>query len=216
MKLSAIVPTWNEAAHIERCLATLRQEQSGEILVADGGSTDGTTEKAARMGAKVIASEKGLARQLNAAAAKAEGDVLWFVAADSRPEPGWFARIEGALASPYVVGGGFRLRLDDPFWGLRLIAWGGNFRARYLATTLPDQGLFVRRRAFEEVGGFDAASLIPYMTFCERLRERGEFRLLDHSMVSSARKWREGGVLRTTFRHWRIYREFRANPRRFW
>ena len=68
----------------------------------------------------------------------AQGEVILLVAADSRPAVGWVGAIEDALSSPYVVGGGFRLKLDDNQWGLRLITWGGNFRSRYLQTLHPN------------------------------------------------------------------------------
>jgi rSAM/selenodomain-associated transferase 2 len=208
--LSVIVPALNEAAQIERCLSWLRREHDGEILVVDGGSTDDTVARARLTNVKVIDSERGLARQLNAAARAATGEILFFVAADSRPQPGWRRKILEALESPYVVGGGLRLKLDDSGWGLKVIAWGGNFRSRYLGITLPDQGLFVRREAFEKAGGLSQESMIPYVPLCHRLKALGEFRLLSHDMVSSARKWREGGLIRTSARHVWIYLRFKS------
>ncbi len=210
MKLSVLVPTFNEAGEIGECIAWLRREHEGEILVADGGSSDATVELAEAAGARVIRCPKGLAAQLNLASGFADGDVLCFIAADSRPQAGWKEVVERAMGSPRIEAGGFRLRLDDRHPALRLIEWGGNFRARYLAVTLPDQGLFIRRRKFFDLGGFSEDSLIPYISLCEKLRGDGEFRLFSHAMVSSARKWREGGILRTTARHFGIYRRFRA------
>lgn len=209
MKLTVIVPARNEAAQIEACLKSLRREHAGELIVADGGSTDGTPALAEALGATVLRCEPGLAGQINRAVDAASGDVVFLVAADSRPEPGWMAAIESALVSPYVLGGGFRLQLDDNHWGLRLITWGGNFRSRYLGITLPDQGLFVRRDAFRDVGGMATGSLIPYVLLCHRLKEGGEFRVLSHAMVSSARKWRDYGMLRTTGHHVWTYLKFK-------
>jgi len=210
LKLSVLVPTFNEAREIGECLAWIRREHDGEILVADGGSTDATAEIAENAGARVIRCPKGLAAQLNLASGFAGADVLGFIAADSRPEPGWKGAVTKAMGAPQLEACGFRLRIDDPHPALKLIEWGGNFRARYLAITLPDQGLFVRRRKFFDLGGFCEDSLIPYISLCEKLREEGQFRLLSHAMLSSSRKWREGGIVRTTARHLGIYLRFRA------
>lgn len=209
MTLSLIVPALDEAEQIEACLAWLKREHDGEILVADGGSRDGTPDFAARAGARVIAPGRGLAKQVNAAVAQAKGEEIFVVAADGRPAEGWKLAVEDALADPSVLGGGLRLHLEGATWGLKIIEWGGNVRAHYLGVTLPDQGLFVRRRAFLDCGGLPEDSLIPYIPFSHRLSERGGFRLLSHEMGSSIRKWRRHGVLRTTLGHWRTYLRFK-------
>ncbi len=209
MKLSVIVPTFNEAGQIEACLTWLRQEHPGEILVVDGGSTDDTIRRAESLGFTVLRASCGLANQLNHAAELAEGDILFFVAADSRPQTGWRQCVLDSFSEPSLVGGGFRLKLDDERWRLRLVSWGGNVRSRYLNAVLPDQGLFVRRQAFQAAGGFAPESLIPYLSFCQRLRALGEFRVLTHTMLSSARQWHAGGIFRTSARHLWIYLKFR-------
>ncbi|MCB0404671.1 MAG: TIGR04283 family arsenosugar biosynthesis glycosyltransferase [Bdellovibrionales bacterium] len=209
MILSVVIPTFNEVDQIEGCLKALRREFRGELLVVDGGSTDGTAARAMQAGARLYTSEKGIATQCNEGAEEAMGEVLLFLSADSRVRPGWLAAIGQALESPNVVGGGFKLELDDPHWNYRLVEFGGNFRSRYLGVALSDQGLFVRRRVFSRLGGFSQTSLIPHAFFCRRLKEVGEFVLLNHGILSSARKWKNEGVFATVADHARTYFSYR-------
>ncbi|MCB0417819.1 MAG: TIGR04283 family arsenosugar biosynthesis glycosyltransferase [Bdellovibrionaceae bacterium] len=209
MIVSVVIPTFNEVENIEGCVKSLRAEFRGELLVVDGGSTDGTADRAMQLGARLYSGKKGLAAQCNEGAEEAMGEVLFFLSADSRVRPGWLRAINEAMESPNVVGGGFRLQLDDPHWNYRLVEFGGNFRSRYLGVALSDQGLFVRRRIFERLGGFSESSLIPHALFCRRLKEAGEFVLLNHGILSSARKWKNEGVWSTVADHALTYLSYR-------
>jgi glycosyltransferase involved in cell wall biosynthesis len=209
VRLTAIVPTLDEAARIGSCLEALRSEFDGEILIADGGSRDATVEIARSFGARACVGPRGLARQCDLAAGTASGDTLFFVSADSRPSPGWHEALRGALASPYVAGGGFRLELDDSTLGLRIITWGGNFRSRFLRLALGDQGLFVRRSVFDAAHGMDPGSLIPFARLSFEIQRFGEFVLLGLPMISSAREWKERGIFRATISHMVTYLRFK-------
>jgi glycosyltransferase involved in cell wall biosynthesis len=203
LKISVVIPTYNERDQIEDCLRAL--DFAGEVVVVDGGSTDGTRERVPT----ALVSPRGLATQCNHGVAAATGDVIFFVSADSRAPGGWRDAIEKTLRSPYVVAGGFTLALADSARAFRVIEWGGNFRSRYLKIALPDQGLFVKRTAFEAVGGMREDSMIPYARLCFDLHREGEFVLLPHRMRSSARKWRERGIFGTSFSHVRTYLRFK-------
>lgn len=209
MNLSVIVPVLNEEREIAGCLGAIRAEFDGEILVVDGGSEDETRARAEASGANVLIGPRGMAAQCNLGARSAQGDLLFFVAADSRPAPGWREAIEAAMGSPYVAGGGLRLSLDDPAFAYRVIAWGGNFRSRYLGIALADQGLFVRREIFESLGGMAGDSLIPHARLCRQMKRYGEVLLLPLPMRSSAREWRKQGAVRTVIRHVLIYLRFK-------
>ena len=137
MKLSVIVPTLNEAAHLTRCLESIPGD--AEVIVADGGSSDETISVAERSGAHVVRCDKGRACQMNRGADVARGDALLFLHGDCVLGPRARASIESALADKTVVGGSFRLAIRDASRGLRLIAKTSNARARYLKTPYGDQ-----------------------------------------------------------------------------
>ncbi len=192
------------------CIDVLRQSFGGEIVVVDGGSTDGTPKIAAGLGVKVLSAPRGIAIQCNAGAIDSGGSVLFFQAADCRLHRGWYEKMMDVLESPYVVGGGFSLIIDDPNPLFRWFEFWGNFRSRYFGIALPDQGLFVRRQAFEDCGGMRENSLIPHAQLSLALKTKGEFVILGHPMTSSARKWKETGMWSTSVQHFRIFRQFCA------
>lgn len=207
MTLSVIIPTRNEASEIGPCLQSLRQTFTGEIIVVDGDSQDGTPALLADC--RLWQTRPNLALQCNEGARIARGDWLFFCAADSRPAGPWLESLHAALASPYVVGGGFALDLGDSSLMYRLISFGGNFRSRRDGIALGDQGLFVKRADYLAVGGMREESTIPYARLCFDLRKRGELVLLRDRVVSSPRLYRENGILRTVIRHVRAYSRFR-------
>lgn len=207
MKISVIVPALDEEKNVGD--AVRAAALADEILVVDGGSKDATRREAEGAGARVLSAPRGLARQCNDGAMAATGDVFLFQAADSRLTPGWREELEDAVRRRYVVWGGFHLRLDDPGFLFKIWSMGGNVRARLDRVAFADQGLFVRREAFEKVGGFREDASIPFARLCWDLRPHGEYRLLATRMISSARKWHEHGRFRTTWHHVRTYRRFR-------
>jgi len=211
MSLSVIIPTWNEAAEIVDCLESLRQSFTGEIIAVDGESDDATLALAKPF-ARTISAKRGLARQCNAGARATDADWILFLAADSRLPQGWFDRWAEVARSPYVVAGGFRLQLDSPRWIYRILSFGGNFRARQDGLALGDQGLFVRRSAFDAVGGMRESAEIPFADICRELRRQGELVHLELSATSSVREWREKGLWQTTLRHVLAYRRFLRYP----
>ena len=121
MKLSVVIPTWNEAENLAATLEALPER--AEVVVADGGSVDGTVEIARRSGARVLACEQGRARQMNRGAHETKGDVLLFLHADAVLGSGATEAMEGALADPGVLGGFFHLHIQSPGAALRLVAF---------------------------------------------------------------------------------------------
>lgn len=207
--LSIVIATRNEAGNLRDCIEAVRRESDAEIVVCDGESDDGTPLLAEKLGARVIRSPRGLARQLNAGARETSGSAIFFLSADCRLVSGWRAAIARALESPSIVGGGFRLRFDTRPLSLRAVELGGNLRSRYLSATLADQGIFVRREAWELAGKFCESSPIPHLTLCRRLRRQGEIVVLPHPIVASARRYLTEGVWRTVGRHAVIYFRYR-------
>ncbi len=196
--ISVIIPALNESAHIQ---ATLRQVSAGvphEILVVDGGSTDSTATLAQAAGARVIHSKPGRARQMNAGAAQATGNILLFVHADTQLPDRWSRVVAEALSRTRVAAGAFCFRIAEPFPGRWWVERATNFRSRWLGSPYGDQTLFLRRALFEEMGGFANLPIMEDYEFNQRLRKRGRIVTVDAPALTSGRRWRRLGVLRTT------------------
>ena len=210
MSISVIVPTLNESEYIVSCLSRLQDGFEGEILVVDGGSDDDTLAKTRGMGVETWLASKGVASQCNFGAEKAKGEVLFFVSADCLAPFEWSQKIESAIQSPYIAGGGFSLEIEQDKLFYRMIAFGGNFRSRLHGFSLPDQGLFVRKADFVRLGGFSKTSEIPFALFCHKLKQLGEFKILPDKMTASTRKWEQHGKIATTLRHMTTFRKYRS------
>jgi rSAM/selenodomain-associated transferase 2/rSAM/selenodomain-associated transferase 1 len=195
--VSIVIPTWNEEAGIESTLQTLVDLPDVEVIVADGGSTDGTVAICQRLGVRTVAVRPGRGRQMNAGAAVARGEGLLFLHADASLPTSFRDEIWSTL-SLGAIAGAFRLAIDDPRRALRWIEWGANLRSRYLQLPYGDQGLFLRAETFYRVGGFPNWPLLEEVELCRRLHLRGRIRLAPSAIRTSARRWQKLGIGRTT------------------
>ncbi len=199
MRLSVILPVLDEAAHIRAAVGHLRAlAPAPEIVVVDGGSADATPTLARDAGAdRVLETRPGRALQMNAGAAAASGDVLLFLHADVRLPPSAPARVAAALADPAVPGGAFRTwHVPEGPWPRPLapLLHLADLRSRYTRTPYGDQALFVRRAAFEAVGGFPELPLMEDLAFSRRLRSLGRLARVTESVTVSARRFQAGPV----------------------
>ncbi|MGA9309571.1 MAG: TIGR04283 family arsenosugar biosynthesis glycosyltransferase [Pseudonocardiaceae bacterium] len=196
--VSIVVPALNEASRIEQCLQRLRGDFPGcELVVVDGGSTDGTLDLAGRY-ARTVRSAAGRATQMNAGAAVTTGDILWFIHADCRVPVDALDLLRRALLDPGVVGGGLQLRFDQRSLGLDYLAVSSNLRARRLHWIFGDQAMFVRREVFDSVGGFPQIPLMEDLEMSRMLRRRGRLEVLPTTVTASARRLVYQGVWRMT------------------
>lgn len=203
MYISVVIPVLNEAALIAETIQRARNWGPHEIIVVDGGSSDGTRDRASAAD-RVLVAPRGRARQQNLGAANTTGDVLLFLHADCWLLPGAAEVIGGALRARHCVGGCFRQRIEAEGLGYRLLEAGNTARAQFLGWMYGDQALFVRRSAFEAVGGFPDVPLMEDIYFVRRLRQLGRLQVLSERVRVDPRRWRQTGVVRQTLRNWRL------------
>lgn len=210
MKLSIIIPTLNEEAVIGDLLAYLCSHTSPvtEVILADGGSTDRTCAIGVEQGARVLhCTCKGRAPQLNAGAAAATGQVLYFLHADTYPPPNFEVQLQQAVQQG-IASAAYRLRFDLPHWFLRLNAWFTRFDVD--ALRFGDQSLMVLREVFTKAGGYnECMRLLEDQEIIGRLRRYGRFAVLPWRVTTSARKYKELGVYRLQGGYFLIYSLYR-------
>jgi len=208
--LSVIVPTLNEAAALGRTLECVRSADGIEIIVADGGSQDATREVAAQAGARVLVTAAGRAAQQNEGAAVSRGRHLLFLHADTLLPDGYADLIRRTLERPATVAGAFRFRTDGSSAAMRLVEWGANIRSALFQWPYGDQGLFMEKRVFDELGGFSPLPIMEDYELVSRLRRRGPVVTLNEAAITSARRWQRLGALRTTGLNLAMVAGFRA------
>ena len=195
--VSIIVPVYNEEKNMEEIIRTLESlEGEKEIIVVDGESLDNTFEESLKL-SNTIRAKKGRANQMNQGAAAAQGDILWFVHADSKLEKDSIRHIEDAISEGYV-GGGFSIYFydyDTKF--MRYISSTSNRRSILTGLFYGDQGIFVERKTFFEVGGFPDMELMEDFKFSRIIRKAGSMKLLEICIGTSARRYKNGGQIRT-------------------
>jgi rSAM/selenodomain-associated transferase 2 len=205
-RLSIVVPALDEAANLARLLPGLvAREREAEVLVVDGGSADESRAVVARVpGVRWVSASRGRARQMNAGARAAHGDVLLFLHADTMLPDGAGTAVLAALADPAVVGGRFDVRLDSRRPLLALVGWLMNRRSRLTGISTGDQAIFVRRAVFDALGGYPDIPLMEDVELTRRLKRRGRLAALGLRVVTSARKWENEGVTRTIGLMWTL------------
>lgn len=199
--LSIIIPTLNEAAHIGHLLEHLKTNSSPknitEIIVVDGGSTDGTPSLAKTLGARIVISDTGRAKQMNKGAELATGNVLYFLHADTYPPKDFDLYILKAIHQN-ILSGCFRMKFDTSKKFLKFFAWFS--RINHKLCRGGDQSLFIIKELFHKSGGFDENYIIYEDTeFIGRLYKTSKFKVLPQHVVTSARKYEQIGTLKLQY-----------------
>lgn len=175
-----------------------------EIVVTDGGSQDGTVAVARELGAPVVSGPPGRGPQLNRGARETTADILLFLHADTLLPAGAVDAVRVAVDAGRV-GGGFLVRFDDPRpiyrFGTRMV----NLRTRLIRSPLGDQAQFVTREAFEQLAGFRDWPILEDLDFIRRLKRLGELEILPYQVVTSSRRYVEGGPVKTVVLNWLIW-----------
>ena len=204
-RLSVIVPVLDEAAGIVASLAALAplRARGHELIVVDGGSRDATAELSRSHADAVIASPRGRARQMNAGAARAQGEVLLFLHADTTLPASADTAIVHALANG-ASWGRFDVKIEGRSAMFPLIAALMNLRSRWSGIATGDQAIFVRRDVFTRVGGFPEQPLMEDIELSRRLHALSRPACLRERVLTSGRRWDQHGVWRTILLMWRL------------
>jgi rSAM/selenodomain-associated transferase 2 len=206
MKLSIIIPILNEAQGLPSLLQHLfpLYRHGVEIVLVDGGSTDGSAALAEFAGFTVLRTGRGRARQMNAGASAATGDVLLFLHADTLLPDGVEQIVSQALADGCHVWGRFDVHITGRSRMLRIVATLMNLRSRLTGIATGDQAMFMTREAFGSAGGFPEQPLMEDIELSKLLLELSPPACIARRATTSGRRWESRGVWRTIFLMWRL------------
>jgi rSAM/selenodomain-associated transferase 2 len=203
--IGVVIPTLNEAQALPALLDDLRVLATAvalDVVVVDGGSSDGTRAQAAASGARVLQAPRGRANQLNRGAIVARGEWLLFLHADCRLGADARRALLAALEPPAGVQAAvFRFAIDLPTFWRRFIETGQAIREALSGLAYGDQGLLVRRELYESVGGYPDLPLMEDVAMIRRLRCETGIRRLPAKLLTSGRRYVRDGVVRTWLRH---------------
>jgi len=200
MPISVIIPVLNEEFLIAGAVARARAAGFDEIIVVDGGSDD-RTQACAAAADRVLSAPRGRGTQLQCGAEAASGEILLFLHADCWLEPGASDAIRGAIDRGYIAGC-FHQQIESPGFAYRWLEWGNAARVRTLRWAYGDQGIFVVRSVFDEIGGMPRIPLMEDLFLMKRIKQRGRVALLNGPIHVSPRRWQSRGILRQTAQNW--------------
>jgi rSAM/selenodomain-associated transferase 2 len=206
LTLSIIVPVLDEETGIVAALDALADDRrhGHEVIVVDGGSSDRTSELARPLADIVLKAPRGRARQMNAGAARASGDILVFLHADTRLPPASDRLIIEGLRRSRRVWGRFDVAIAGRNQILRVVAAMMNLRSRASGIATGDQAIFVTRAAFAACGGYPDIPLMEDIALSRRLKRAGRPLCLAECVTTSGRRWEQGGIVRTILLMWRL------------
>lgn len=196
--ISIIIPVLNETKTIAQTISTAQTATDIEIIVVDGGSNDGTVELAQSLDVQLISTFPGRATQMNQGAMAATGDILIFLHGDTLLPPGFDRLVREALLNANTIAGAFELGIRGTERSLRIVEKMVNWRSRYLQIPYGDQGIFLKAKIFQEVGGFPEIPIMEDFELIRQLRKKGRIAIVSVPVLTSGRRWQKLGVLKTT------------------
>ncbi len=213
MKVSIIIPTYNEAENIGplvRFLLTHGKSSLVDIIVSDGGSNDATIERATEAGAAVVSSPaKGRALQMNYGASQAKGEVLYFIHADCFPPATFMKDLQQAIGDGYDMGR-YRTKFDSGKTILKINEWFTRFDL--FMCMGGDQTFFIKHSLFDQCRGFrEDLEIMEEFEFCSRARKSGTYKILNGAALISARKYKHNSWLRVQLANARIMRMYKRD-----
>lgn len=203
-KVSVVIPVLNEEKVLHSTLSALSLTGNEELIVVDGGSSDRTVSIASQFTDKVYVTQRGRGHQMNFGAERADGDILLFLHADCLLPDGGFAIIRETLANDKVAAGAFDISIDHPGFHFRVIECAANLRSRIASVPYGDQGIFMRKRTFEQLGGFAEIPLMEDIEISGRLKSMGRIAFIRAPIRTSPRRALKEGILYAILRDWII------------
>ncbi|MHC4331039.1 MAG: TIGR04283 family arsenosugar biosynthesis glycosyltransferase [Planctomycetota bacterium] len=202
---SIIVPVLDEADRINSLIDNLRNQDLKsfcEVIVVDGDPQGGTVGVLRDKDVIAITASKGRGRQMNAGAAAATGEILIFLHADTTLPDGAPEKIRRVLEGSDYVGGAFDLKIDSDRFFLRYISVRASIRSRWNRIPYGDQAIFLRKKYFDQIGGFKDIPLMEDVDLMCRIKKDGRrICILPDKVVTSARRWERDGAICTTLRN---------------
>jgi len=204
MRIAVVVPVLDEAAELARRASELLSLNADELVVVDGGSTDGTLQILQQAGIRYVSGKPGRASQMNAGASATKSEVIVFLHIDTFISSSDLLHAKAVMQEPGTVGGRFDIRLTGKHPMFRVIEVLINFRSRLSRISSGDQAMFVRRDVFERMGGFPDQPLMEDIEFSRRLKRQGKVICLKEKAVTSSRRWEKHGLIRTILLMWKL------------
>jgi len=199
--ISVVIPTFNEAKNIADTIVPLLDSFNTEIIVSDGGSSDATREIAEKFGVRVVSSASGRAVQMNVGARCSRGEILLFLHADTTLPANWDTIIRETISSADTAVGAFRFRVRERLFGISLVEWGTNIRAKWFQRPYGDQALFLKRNLFKELGNYPELPILEDLALVKMAQKYGKITIVSQWAETSGRRWQRYGVLGTTLQN---------------
>jgi rSAM/selenodomain-associated transferase 2 len=200
VEISVVIPTLDEAACVAEAVGSVIGPGI-EVIVVDGGSRDGTPRLAREAGARVLAGERGRARQLRLGGERSSADAVLFLHADTRLEQDWAERVRSVLADPACAGGAFAFRLAQTGLWARTMEWAVALRVALLGLPYGDQAIFLRRSVLEQMGGVPIVPIMEDLDLVAGIKRAGRLACLDSAATTSDRRYAARGRLRVALQH---------------
>lgn len=197
--ISVIVVTLNEEDVLSKTLHSITRDETIELIVVDGGSSDKTIAIAREHGAKIVSTPRGRGLQLNQGAQVSAGDILLFLHADTLLPADFASLVRQTVGQKGCAAGAFSLGIDCKHFGLTVISYLANIRSRFLRMPYGDQAIFLSKSMFTQLGGYPEVPIMEDFIFIEQAQKQGKIVTLKQQVLTSPRRWHNMGVIRTTF-----------------